>query len=115
MKHVLLLAALLLAAVPAIAVADDQVYYCSLDGYGYQSPAGDSYSMCMDNCYGGECWLQQPSTSPPSGEPGEPPEPGEPGDSGDPGGPGDSGGGEPCEFQICIDNVCKCIEGSQST
>ncbi len=109
MKPVILLTTLMLAAFPAIAVADDQVYYCSLDAYGYQSPGGDSYSMCMDNCYGGECSLQQPSTSPPSDDPGDP------GDSGDAGDPGGSGGGSICEFEICIDGVCKCIPESQTT
>jgi hypothetical protein len=68
MKPVISLTTLMLAAFPAIAVADDQVYYCNLDDYGYQSPGGSG-----------------------------------------------GGGDDQCRFQICIDNVCKCIEESQST
>lgn len=90
MKKLMLMAAGALAAVAALssapspAGADNQAYYCDLTGYGYQSPDGDSYQFCMNNCVVdtpqgpmyGECWTVPP---PPPNPPGNPPT--------DPGGP----------------------------
>lgn len=71
------------ASIPKTVVADPPIWYCELNGAGYQYFDRDGYAVCIENCTGmingvpiqGECWLSPPPPLPPPGTPGNPPGP----------------------------------------